>query len=683
MYTTGMYSCNRDTQILILSPHALLRKKLVDYLSRIPDVKINCPDFTDQIYEDISSKKFDLLFLDEDINVVYSENQLSQIIKKILVIPFVLVIQQKNVQNPISGFSGVVGNLQMDDLSFEKIDDFIQKAKALRQLGVYQFDPSLDHSIVTQSILQKKEASDRSFFELIIETTPNIIFVWDIKRSCISFVNNAVKNILGFSPEEITEKKHNELIALLALDDLPGVLEHFSKIKSLKGNKILEHEFHLRSKSRKWCWLKGQETVIFGEDNNTPIAIVGSLQNITTYKLIQQKLTKQLKREEFFSHLLQDIIHQSPNNYHQMIQSALEKVHQLITPCSILIYEHEGESFIKSHEVLSNRANVSFPDLLEKNCLNLLQETILLNKHILFNKDLNSESALTDYFYSLFNCQVDKAGIFPIISSNEILGIMVFIPNDNRVQFTSFDINVAKSMTNILSVVFQKQRRLNNPENYKKWSGDAIEKNEELMIVQFDPNGIITYANDLYCEYFEYNRKDIIGKHFLEGASCPARENRQSIIKLFDQNHVFHTIENCTRTLSNDFRWQKWVCRAILDENGTIKEFQSIGQDITCRKKLENQLANSLDSMPELKLSSLGEFASGIAQQISNPLTTIIADAQILIHVLEEDNPARDSAEAILKAGWQVNDVVQELNKIPITSTLQTITIDVDKSLKM
>jgi PAS domain S-box-containing protein len=683
MYTTGMNSSSRDTQILILTSRDLLRKKLVDYLSLIPDIKIIYPESTDQIHEYISSMKFDLLFLDEDINVFYGENQFSQIIKKITAIPFVLFIQKKDVQNPISGFSGVVGNLQMDDISFQKIDDFIQKAKALRQLGVYQYDPSPDHSIVFRNFLQKKEEADRSFFELIIETTPNIIFVWDIKRCCISFVNNAVKNILGFSPEEVIEKKHNELIALLALDDLPGVLEHFSNIKKLKRNKVLEHEFHLRSKNRKWCWLKGQETVIFGEDNNTPIAIVGSLQNITTYKLMQQKLTKHLKREEFFSRLLQDIIYHSPNEYHQIIQVSLEKLRQLITPCLLLIYKNEGECFIKSHEVLSSRTNISFPDLLETNSINHLHETILLNKHILFNKYLDSESAPTDCFYSLFNDQVENGGIFPIISDNDIFGIMVLIPNDNRVRFTSFDFSVAKTVTSILSVVFQNQHRLNNPENYKKWSVDAIEKNEELMIVQFDTNGVITYANDLYCEYFESNRKDIIGKHFLEGAVHPARETRQSILKLFDQNHVFHTIENCTRTQSNDFRWQKWVCRAILDETGTIKEFQSIGQDITCRKKLENQLANSLGSMPELKLSSLGEFASGIAQQISNPLTTIIADSQILIQILEENNPARDSAEAILKAGQQVNNVVQELNKIPLTGTLQTVTIDVDESFKL
>jgi PAS domain S-box-containing protein len=682
MYTTGMKNCSKDTHILVLTSDDFLRTKLVDYLSMIPDITIICPGSADQLCENISSINFDLLILNEDIKFFYGENRFSQIIKKIVSIPFVLLIQEMDDQNPICGFSGVVGNLQIKDLSFQKIDDFIQKAKALRQFGVYQFDPSFDHSIVFQNILQKKEETDRSFFELIIENTPNIIFVWDIKRSCISFVNNAVKNILGFSPEEIIEKKHDELIALLALDDLPGVLEHFSSIKSLKGNKVLEHEFHLRSKSHKWCWLKGQETVIFCEDSSTPIAIVGSLQNITTYKLIQQKLTRQLKREEFFSHLLQDFLCHSPNDYSPMVQSSLEKIQQLVTPCSILIYEKDGEHFSKIHEVRSGRTNISFPDSLEMKHLEIIHESILLNKHILFNKNLNSESALTDFFYSLFDHQIDKAGIFPIISSNEIFGMMVLIPNDLRVQLTNFDITVARTMTNILSVVFQNHRKVKIPEYYTKWPPESIEKNKEIMIVQFDRNGIITYANDLYCEYFECSRKDIIGKHFLENASYPARESRQSIIQLFDQNHVFHTIENCTRTLSNDFRWQKWACRAILDESGMIKEFQSIGQDITCRKKLENQLTNSLHSMPELKLSSLGEFASGIAQQISNPLTTIIADSQILIHVLEEDNPARDSAEAILKAGWQVHNVIQELNKIPVTCTLQTITIDVDESLK-
>ncbi|MEN6434285.1 MAG: PAS domain S-box protein [Anaerolineaceae bacterium] len=670
MYTTDTSSCSIDTQILILTSHDFFREKLVDFLTLLPDIQAICPETFGQLTEYLHSVKCDLLFLDENIHDVYSEDMFIQLKELISSIPLVLIMQEKSKQDPLSTFSSVIGSLQVEDLSFQCVRDFIQKAKEYQQLAICQAGTSIDRDLEFQNTLQTKKEHNFFFFEKIIETTPNIIFIWDIKRNCISFVNHAVKDILGFSPEEIIEKKYEELVSLLAVDDLSGIVNHFNNVCNLKGKRVLEHEFHLRNKQNKWCWLKGHETAFLSEDDNIPIAIIGSLQNITQCKVMQQKITRQLQREEILSHLLLDFLGHASETYPQLIQTSLEKVQQLITPCSLLIYQNDGEHLIKNYEVNSSKGEISFPDSLEMSNIFDVQESLLLNKHFLFNKSAKSNPTLAETFYRLFDQQVKKGGIFPITSNNTIYGILVLIPNDLRVHLTGFDISVARTVTNILSLVIQNQQNTFNLEYSKLWSGEAIENNQEIMIVQFDTNGSVTYANDLYCKYFECSKKDVIGKLFLESTAIQDKERGRSFIQLFDQNQIIHMIETSIRLPSNDLRWQKWVCRAILNENGMVKEYQSIGQDITCRKKLEDQLFSSLHNIPAVKLSSLGDFASSVAQHIRNPLTTIIADSQILIQVLEEGHPARDSAEAILQAGWQVENVVQELNKIPITCTL-------------
>jgi PAS domain S-box-containing protein len=90
--------------------------------------------------------------------------------------------------------------------------------------------------------------------------------------------------------------------------------------------------------------------------------------------------------------------------------------------------------------------------------------------------------------------------------------------------------------------------------------------------------------------------------------------------------------------------------------------FVDVGRDITRRKEMEDQLQAAQNHLTQAaRLASIGELASGVAHQISNPLTTIIGDAQILLHQLGSKHSGRESAEAILKAGWRAQHVINEL----------------------
>jgi len=64
------------------------------------------------------------------------------------------------------------------------------------------------------------------------------------------------------------------------------------------------------------------------------------------------------------------------------------------------------------------------------------------------------------------------------------------------------------------------------------------------------------------------------------------------------------------------------------------------------------------------RMASISELASGVAHHISNPLTTIIADAQLLSRRLGQNSQDKESAEAILEAGWRAQAVIGELMKL-------------------
>lgn len=61
------------------------------------------------------------------------------------------------------------------------------------------------------------------------------------------------------------------------------------------------------------------------------------------------------------------------------------------------------------------------------------------------------------------------------------------------------------------------------------------------------------------------------------------------------------------------------------------------------------------------RLSALGEMSTVIAHQINNPLTTVLGDAELLIQDIPQDNPAHDSAQAVLRAGQRAKQVVERM----------------------
>ncbi|MCX8062567.1 MAG: response regulator [Anaerolineales bacterium] len=185
-------------------------------------------------------------------------------------------------------------------------------------------------------------------------------------------------------------------------------------------------------------------------------------------------------------------------------------------------------------------------------------------------------------------------------------------------------------------------------------------QNMRDAVIVWDTQGKITYWNH------EAERMFKIPAHLVLGKPVQEIYNR-----LFNPSPPF-PLEDKTLpgdidrkvTLKNEERWVSSRLAPLRDvsADNRLIGYIDVIRDVTQRKKMEEHIQNTQRQLERSShLAAIADLAAGVAHHINNPLTTIIAEAQILLNQIPPGQPGRESVLAIEEAGWRVQKAVQQL----------------------
>ena len=149
------------------------------------------------------------------------------------------------------------------------------------------------------------------------------------------------------------------------------------------------------------------------------------------------------------------------------------------------------------------------------------------------------------------------------------------------------------------------------------------------VIVRCDMEGKLTFVNDIFGETFGLQSDSVLGRQFYPKTKTDGSETDDQTWCHLPEGEDRFRIDQFMQTVSG-WRWFAWERCAIRDRSGDIIEVQSIGRDITQRKKLEEQLDEARIAADKASTAK-SRFLATMSHEIRTPMNGILGMAGLLL----------------------------------------------------
>ncbi|MBC8416079.1 MAG: PAS domain S-box protein, partial [Candidatus Cloacimonetes bacterium] len=426
---------------------------------------------------------------------------------------------------------------------------------------------------------EKKKQTEEALREseekhhLLVENVPSVL--WKTSEKGITvFISSNIKEIVGYTPEEIYADSYNSWIGRIHHDDLQEVEKSFQSLFD-KGKKF-DVEYRIKRKDGKWIWARYVASVVH-EENGERYAY-GVLTEIT-----------ERKRAEKVQLVLYNIA--KAVNTTKDIDELYHTIHQLLSTIidanNLYIALYNEDKNIISFPYYCDEKDPKPEPVPKKLSKGLTEYVIRTGKSLLATKEYYLKLAKEGKIEISGSLSEVWVGI-PLRIEKKIIGVMAVQSYKDSSIYNEKDVEILELVSYQIAVAIE-----------HKQSDKALKESEEKYrtlveslaegIVSVDKNENFTFVNQAACKIFGYSKKELFNMN-LKDLTTPQEFQRviqQTSIRKTGKSSKYE-LKIITKDGSHSII--SVTSSPLFDNNGKYLGAFGIFQDITERKQAEEKL---------------------------------------------------------------------------------------------
>ena len=125
------------------------------------------------------------------------------------------------------------------------------------------------------------------------------------------------------------------------------------------------------------------------------------------------------------------------------------------------------------------------------------------------------------------------------------------------------------------------ERRLREGEAHYR----AVVDDQTELVCRYLPDTTLTFVNRAFAEFFGRTPSELLGSRLIDVFAPTEREAEEARLKSFGPGNEVQMQEDWEHAQGGTVHWYQWTDRAFLDDEGNVVGFQSVGRDITDRRR--------------------------------------------------------------------------------------------------
>lgn len=184
-------------------------------------------------------------------------------------------------------------------LSDEKLllNDLV--TKQTRNLKITNED--LKKEIEERKKITHELKESKFFVQRILDTTPNLIYIYDLLEQKNIFANKEITAFLGYNIQQIHALGSNVMEQIIHPEDMPLVLKHHGDMRTTPDNQMRELFYRIKHMNGSWRWLYSRDLPFSRSSDGNVKRILGIAEDVTEKKESEKtklKLEEQLRQSQ-------------------------------------------------------------------------------------------------------------------------------------------------------------------------------------------------------------------------------------------------------------------------------------------------------------------------------------------------------------------------------------------------